>query len=631
MRKDCTGTRVPSKGTMEQTISIAAGRRCPRAAKRTDRALPLRRWSRSLARRRLLVLALNAVTIAGLAAGMAYILLHGGASVLEAMMWLAYLVTLPWLSVGFWNAIIGMIVLARPPAEDDPLTLAERPGETISTRTAIVMTVRNEDPEVAIGRLRLMFEELADADLAAHFDVHVLSDTDDRAIAAREKGLIAAWRAASTHPAQIHYRRRADNAGFKAGNLEEFCRRCGDGYDYFLPLDADSFLSAALVARLVRTMQRHRRIGILQTLAVGAPSTSAFTRVFQFGMRHGMRAYTAGSVWWTGDCGPYWGHNALIRMAPFRDHCTLPVLSGSGPLGGHIMSHDQVEAVLMRRAGYHVRVLAEECESWEENPPTLPDFIRRELRWCQGNMQYLWLLAMPGLKPVSRVQLALAILMYLSAPAWMAFVLFGAAAMFDDAAVFPAGPGLALVSVVLTMCFAPKLMGLAWVAANAREAARYGGRLRVVLSGLVELACSLLMAPAVAFAVAVFAAGLLVGLRIDWRAQSRSVRSVAWGEAARIFLPQMVFGAVLLVLFLAVAPGVLPFAAPVIAGLVLAAPFAVVSANDTIGRLMTRYGVCAIPEEAAPPAALARLQHVTQPACGDRTNGPRTASADALA
>lgn len=569
----------------------------------------LRRAGRLLRRRRIMVATLNGATILTLAVAMGVVLFSTGFALAKVGMWLAFVTTLPWLSIGFWNAIIGTFVLARGEDGDDPLALEAPAFAPVTTRTALAMALRNEAPGPAIARVRAMLDDLAREGMAAHFDVHLLSDTDDPEIAAEEERLVAAWRAQSPLADQIFYRRRAVNTGYKAGNLEEFCRRAGEDYDFFLPLDADSFMGAAAVLRLVRIMQRHRRIGILQSLVVGTPATAFFTRVFQFGMRHGMRAYTAGSAWWTGDCGPYWGHNALIRTRAFRDHCSLPTLNGRGPLGGAIMSHDQVEAVLMRRAGYHVRVLAEEGESYEENPPTLPDFIRRELRWCQGNMQYFQLLAMPGLRPMSRVQLSLAILMYLGAPAWMAFMGFGVALLFGPAGVgdYPVGLGLAIFAAVMAMTFAPKLMGLAGVVASARESARYGGRGQVVLGGVVELLCSAIVAPVVAFAVAVFAVGLAFGQRLDWRAQSRAVRRVGWGEAITTFLPQTAAGIALFAVFAVMAPGVLPWAAPVIAGFVLAVPFAVLSAGEGVGRWATAVGLCAIPEEGQPHPTLSRL------------------------
>ena len=169
--------------------------------------------------------------------------------------------------------------------------------------------------------------------------------------------------------------------------------------------------------RLVHIMQAHPKIGILQSLVVGAPAASGFARIFQFGMRHGMRAYTMGSAWWIGDCGPFWGHNALVRIAPFLEHCGLPILPGEPPLGGHVLSHDQVEATLMRRAGYEVRVLPEEKGSWEENPPTIFEFSTPRPALVPGQHAVSRFLDLPGLLPMSRFQLAWAILMFIGVPA----------------------------------------------------------------------------------------------------------------------------------------------------------------------------------------------------------------------
>ena len=193
-------------------------------------------------------------------------------------------------------------------------------------------------------------------------------------------------------PDRLHYRRRADNAGHKTGNLWDFLRAHGQRFDHMLVLDADSVMSGAAILRLVRIMEQSPEIGILQQLIVGLPNPSPFPRLFQFGMRHGMRAYTVGSAWWQGDCGPYWGHNALIRIAPFMAHCRLPMLPGRPPLGGRVLSHDQVEAVLMRRAGWEVRAARGRGRQLRGEPADALDFVKRDLRWCQGNWQYLKLL-----------------------------------------------------------------------------------------------------------------------------------------------------------------------------------------------------------------------------------------------
>ncbi|MGB0903703.1 MAG: glucans biosynthesis glucosyltransferase MdoH, partial [Mangrovicoccus sp.] len=356
------------------------------------------RWS--LAARRRLVLCLNLVSILGLFLAMARIMAYGGVTPIEGAMLVAYALTLPWLTIGFWNAVIGLIltrVYSDPAAIVTPQLAQTDDDAPITSRTAIVMAIRNENPDDSLGRLEAMARDLGRSRYAEQFEYHVLSDTTRADIALEEERFVAQWRARA-RGAKIHYRRRLTNEGYKAGNVAEFLARCHQDYDFYLPLDADSLMGASAVERLVRVMQSDPKLGILQGLVVGTPSQTFFTRAFQFGMRNGMRSFTLGSAWWQGDCGPYWGHNALIRASAFHEYCQLPEISGRGALSGYILSHDQVEAVLMRRAGYECRVLAAEQESYEDNPPSMPDFIKRELRWCNGNLQYLRLGGLQGLK-----------------------------------------------------------------------------------------------------------------------------------------------------------------------------------------------------------------------------------------
>ena len=203
-----------------------------------------------------------------------------------------------------------------------------------------------------------------------------------------EEAAVAAWKAAARAPIASATAGAATTSATRPATCATSATRWGDQFELMLPLDADSLMSGAEIVRLVRMMQAHPKIGILQSLVVGMPSASAFARIFQFGMRHGMRAYTMGQAWWVGDCGPFGAQCAGARAAVLCRVRPAPLCSAP-PLGGHVLSHDQVEATLMRRAGYEVRVLPEEVGSWEENPPTMLEFARRDVRWCQGNMQYL--------------------------------------------------------------------------------------------------------------------------------------------------------------------------------------------------------------------------------------------------
>lgn len=567
-----------------------------------------------LFRRRATVAALNLATWLGLLAVAAAILGAGGWGPVDAALLLCVAVGSPWTVLGFWNAVLGLWLLhfARDGlARAAPFAAAGDGDAPIRLDTAVLLTVRNEDPARAFARLRAVEAELAATGFGGRFAFFVLSDTSDPAIAAAEEAEHAAWLAAAGgDPARRVYRRRADNAGFKAGNLREFCARHGARFDLMLPLDADSAMSGAAVLRLVRIAQAHPRIGILQSLVVGMPSRSAFARLFQFGMRHGMRSYTIGAAWWGGDCGPFWGHNAVVRIAPFIRHCTLPVLPGGPPLGGAILSHDQIEAALMRRAGWEVRVLPVEDGSWEENPPTLPEFARRDLRWCQGNLQYLKLLDLPGLPAMSRFQILWAILMFLGIPAWtLAIALAPAKALLDGAdPAFPGGLALGAYVVFLAMTLAPKLAGLADILLTAGGTRRYGGTARFLGGAAAEFVFSFLLGAATTFRTTLFMLALPFGGSVGWSGQARDAHALGWRDAAANLWPQALFGALVCAGLAAASPAALLWSLPLVAGYLLAVPLAVWSADPALGAWFVRRGFAGVPEDFAPPPVLQAFQ-----------------------
>jgi membrane glycosyltransferase len=538
---------------------------------------------------------------AALLALMAATLFPAGPDPLGMGMLLLFALTLPWTTIGFWNAVLGFALMgfSRDPAGlVAPHLRRIRGDEEIASTTALLVCIRNEDPARLARNLNWMLEGLAATGEGRWFHLYLLSDSNEPGICAAEAKLAAALAERFSEALAVTYRRRDESVGFKAGNIRDFCERWGQRHAYAIVFDADSVMTPAAMLRLVRIMQAEPGIGILQTLVTGLPSASPFARIFQFGMRLGMRSYTLGAAFWQGDCGPYWGHNAILRLAPFIAHCHLPVLPGKPPLGGHVLSHDQLEAVLMRRAGYEVRVLPDEEGSWEENPPTLPEFIRRDLRWCQGNMQYFHFLTLPRLRPVSRCQLGLAIAMYLGSPAWMGFVLLGLARH----APMRADLGLVLFVTTLVMSFAPKFATLADVLLRSRLRHVYGGVPRIVAGALLELVFSMLMAPVSAVAVTLFMLGLPFGRTIGWTAQRRDAAGVPFAMAARKLWPHTVFGIVVGVWLWQVAPGALWYAAPFLAGLVGAIPIAMLTAHPLVGRALVATGLCRIPEEAPVPA-----------------------------
>jgi membrane glycosyltransferase len=323
-----------------------------------------------------------------------------------------------------------------------------------------------------------------------------------------------------------------------------------------------------------------------------------------------MRPYTMGSAWWIGECGPFWGHNAMVRIAPFRDHCHLPVVPGGPPLGGPVMSHDQVEATLMRRAGYEVRVLPVEAGSWEENPPTMLEFARRDLRWCLGNLQYLKILDIPGLKAMSRFQLAWAILMFIGLPAWTLMIALLPLKVLEDRSLadYPAGFAAFLYVLFFAMYLSPKLAGFADILMTKGGTQRYGGTARFVASSLIEVVFAFLQGAVSTFRTTLFMIGLAFGrARIGWNGQARDAHALSLATAFAGLWPHLVFGLYIFGTLALLSPTVLAWSLPLTAGYILAIPFAMLTAAPSLGRWFVASGLCGIPEDFDPPAELAAI------------------------
>lgn len=593
--------------------------------------------------RRLTFATLVFTTIAAMFSLMAVSIAEEGYAWYELIMLACFAITLPWTAIGFWNAVIGFALLrfTKNPAEHVFPALGKlKSDQEITTSTAIAICIRNEDVTEVDRNLNVMIARLVATGHGENFHVYILSDSDEEFVQHQEEAVFKRLKNEWSGRMEVTYRLRTDNAGFKAGNIRDFCERWGDKHDFMLTLDADSVMSASTILRLVRVLEQNDNVGLVQSLVVGLPSDSAFTRVFQFGMRMGMKSFTIGSAWWQADCGPYWGHNALIRLKPFIDHCHLPQLPGSGPLSGDILSHDQVEATFMRRAGYECRVIAEECGSYEENPPHLLEFIRRDLRWCRGNMQYLKLLREPGLLPVSRMQLVLAIMMFIGAPAWMVFVSLGTSVIiYHDMALkgFNLSTGYALFLTIMTMIFAPKLVSILDTLMRKDLRKRFGGGFAVIVSAFAEITFSMLIAPIMAVAETLFLAKLPFGKSKGWAQQNRKSHALPLDVTAKYLWPATLFGVsgvVGLLAFSSVSWGGFLFAVPVFVGPLLAIPFALSTSNVFIGHFVTRFGLCQIPEEETLPVVIRALDldpiSIRAKALADGTRHAPLSTADLL-
>jgi membrane glycosyltransferase len=579
-----------------------------------------------MAARRALVVLIVLLTAIGLGLLLLRVLAPGGWTLPKLVMLVAFLGTAPWTGLCLANGLIGFLILIfcrdpvravfPPPPRPSP-ALRGRVGEG-APYTAIVVTVRNEDMRHLLPSLRRLLNDLDAAGTDNAFGVFILSDTQEPWVAATEGQQVAAFRAEDRDPGRIRYRRRTANTGFKAGNIMDFLDRYADGFELMVTLDADSEMSANAVLRLVQSIRADPSLAIVQHLTVGLPAQGAFPRLFQFGMRAGMRTWATGQAWWQGDQGSYWGHNAVVRIAPFHTHCRLPLL----PDGRHILSHDQIEAAVLSGAGWGVRVLPDEDGSWEANPPALPEFLRRELRWLAGNLQYRHLLRRRDLRPIGRWQLMQAILLFAGMPFYLLFLLAAAvAAATDDVSPFPAVS--ALTAAWLGALYAPKLLGYAEVALSPDKRARYGGMARFALGAIAEFAFTLLLDAISAAAKTGAMLRMALGVRAGWARQNRVDRGVGWDEATRLLWPQTVLGALAFAGFASAGWVATLWALPLAGGLLMAIPLCVLTADPRFGRWMRRRQIAAIPEEislhpvrertrAAPAPALA-LQTQAEP------------------
>ena len=513
----------------------------------------------------------------------------GGWTVAKAIMLASCLGAAPWVGFCAANGAIGFVLRLPRPAIP-PAT----PIDGVLPRTAIALTVRNEDMGKVLPPVRRLLDGLDAAGAGDAFALFVLSDTGDPSTAEAESHAAAAFRASDRDPERIRYRRRHQNVGFKAGNIMEFLDHRADGFELMLVLDADSDMTPAAVLRLVAVIRDDPTLGIVQHLTVGLPASSAFPRLFQFGMRAGMRTWATALAWWQDDASVYWGHNAVVRIAPFRTHCKLPLL----PSGEPILSHDQVEAAMLRGAGWGTRLLPEEDGSYEANPPALPEFMRRELRWLAGNFEYRHLLWMPGLQPMGRWQLVQAILLFGSAPFYLVFLLAAAWAAATDAhSPFPWRPALAATAIWAGALYAPKLLGYLEVLLSRAKRGLYGGARRVLSGMLLETAFTLLLDAINALAKTVATVRIGLGVRAGWTSQNRTDRGVSWSEAARLLWPQTVLGLLVFAGFSRAGWTAVLWAAPFAIGLIVAIPFCVISADPAVGAWLREKRLAAIPEE----------------------------------
>lgn len=607
----------------------------------SDSPDPRGHWHQAATHRRLTLLLLVIVQTALATYSMTAILPYHGEKLLEVAIMGLFALLCAWVSAGFWTALMGYLVLQFR-GDRYSISATATPDAPIppDARTAIVMPICNEHVPRVFAGLRATYESLARNGNLEHFDFYILSDTSDPDTRIAEtEAWLELCRAAGGF-GRIFYRWRKHRISRKSGNVADFCRRWGANYRYMVVLDADSVMSGACLSRLVQLMEANPNAGLIQTGPTAAGRDTFYARLQQSASRVYGPLYLAGLHFWQLGESHYWGHNAIIRVAPFIKHCALGRLPGKGSLSGEILSHDFVEAALMRKAGWAVWIVYDLPGSYEEMPPNLLDELNRDRRWCHGNLINFRLFWAPGFHVAHRAVFMTGVIAYVSALMWLTFLLLSTSLLAYHTLVepeyfvqpnqlFPLWPewhperALALFGVTAAWLFLPKILSVVLILLHGAQ--EYGGAIKLILGMLLEWIISMLMAPIRMLFHTQFVLAALTGLRIQWKSPPREDAATPWNIAFRRHGWHSVLGLAWGSLVYWLNPSYLLWMMPILGALALSVPISVITSSPLLGRRLRRLGLFLIPEETNPPTELQAVQEKL--ACASPLHG----FADAIA
>jgi len=566
-----------------------------------------------------------------------------GTTFLQYVLLILFIVNFSWIALAATSGVLGFVSLVAR-----RIIPHRAPASPIATQTAIVMPVYNERTDRCFAAVQAIFESVEATGEGAHFDFFILSDTTDPDIWVAEEVAFFALRERLRPRARVYYRHRAQNLGRKAGNIADFVTRWGGAYAHMIVLDADSLMTGECILALTRAMEADPHAGIIQSLPLILNRNTLFARVQQFAARFYGPIVAAGLSAWSGKDGNYWGHNAIIRLAAFAGHAGLPSLPGKPPFGGHILSHDFVEAALIRRGGWSVSMLPDLEGSYEEGPPSLIDLAVRDRRWCQGNLQHARVILARGLKWSSRQHFATGIAAYVASPLWLMQLTVGLLLVLQtrfvrpeyftrEFSLYPAWPrfdaerALSLFILTMAVLLVPKALGWVFALCDARTRRDAGGAIRLTLSALLEIVISALLAPVLMLIQSGSVFQILSGRDTGWNPQRRDDGSIPLGNIIHRHFWHTAFGIVAGISAYGLSPYLFAWMSPTILGLVLAIPLSAASGLRRLGLGLRRAGLLLTPEERSPPVIVARANALTEElsALGiDETDGLRVVHGD---
>lgn len=581
-------------------------------------------WARPALWRRLLLLLLIFIPSVVASEFMAGVLPHPDFPFLDDALVMVFGLLFGWVSIGLWTSLFGALMMVLGESRWVSLSapsIKETMGEgTKRPRTAVVMPIYCEPTHRVAAGMEVMYRSLQALNREDDFDFFLLSDSDDPDAWVDEEVAWARLRRRLGDHARVFYRRRRNNIKHKSGNIADFCRRWGADYTFMIVLDADSLMHGETIASLVDTMHQNSGVGLIQTVPATVNQNTLFGRLQQFANSLYGPVFSAGLHFWQLGEGHYWGHNAIIRIEPFMKHCALPELPGKGMLGGEILSHDFVEAALMRRGGWSVWLAHELKGSYEESPPTLLDELKRDRRWAQGNLQHARMIFARGLNAAHRAVFVNGIMSYVSSLLWFVFLLLSSAEAILHALVppnyfpqshmlFPAWPvwhplwAVALAGFTMALLFLPKVLAV-MLAVYQGRASEYGGFPRMLSSVLIESLFSIVLAPIRMLFHTIFVLSILAGRRINWGAQTRGDASTGWRDAFRHHVPGTLLGITWATTIYLLSPGYFWWLIPVMGAWVVAIPVSVWTSRTSPGAALRRAGLLLTPEEVSPPPLL---------------------------
>lgn len=584
------------------------------------------RWQGAALRRRLTLVTLIVLQTIFATWGMLAVLPYHGGTWLELSQLVVFSILFAWVSAGFWTAMMGfwVLLLGGDRFAISASTTATRPAPEPDARTAILVPIYNENAARVYAGLAASWRSIQASAAADQVDIFILSDSTERDTRVDEvEGWLQLCRQVNGF-GRIYYRRRKHRIKRKSGNVADWCRRWGKSYRYMVIFDADSVMSGSCIQRLIQMMAANPQAGIIQTAPQAAGRSTLYARIQQFANRVYGPLFTAGLHFWQLGESHYWGHNAIIRVAPFMRHCALGRLPGKGPLAGEILSHDFVEAALMRRAGWAVWMAYDLPGSFEEMPPTLLDELGRDRRWCQGNLQNFRLFLAQGLHPAHRAVFITGVMAYLSAPLWFLSLALSTALLAVHTLVeptyftqpyqlFPIWPqwhpewAIGLFGATALLLFLPKVLALLLLLAKGSR--DYGGPWRLGLSTFLEALFSALLAPTRMLFHTRFVLFALVGWSVQWQSPPRSDSATSWAMALRRHSFDSLLGLLWAAGVYWLNPSFLWWLLPVAGAMVISIPLSVYSSRITLGRACQRQRLFLIPEETRTPRALRWLRY----------------------